>query len=414
MARPLTTPHRNPSGSRRSRGRGVALAALTLAVAAGHGCVAERVAEALGPASARDVPQRMAISFVREMALVAPPPMAAAVPAPRRATPAVQSVAPAASQPERPAAADEAETTDAEAALPPAEPPGAAAPEAAASGISDASAAVAAPAASAEGADPAVAQAVPGAASAPADAQPFAWPDSTRMSYRLTGNYRGPVDGSAQVEWVHAGERYQLHLDVAIGPSAAPLMSRKMSSQGRLTAQGLAPERYDEETDRLFGQRRHVGLRFEAGSVLLANGERSTGWDAVQDAVSQFVQLTFLMTTQPALMQPGSRIAMPVALPRRVAPWVYEVLDAEVLATPFGPLRTMHLRPRLADRRGGELSAQVWIAPELQYLPVRIRIEQDAETFIDLMIDRLPLIAAAPSTSTAGTAPTHPPGKPSP
>ena len=31
-----------------------------------------------------------------------------------------------------------------------------------------------------------------------------------------------------------------------------------------------------------------------------------------------------------------------------------------------------------------------WFAPSLQYLPVRIRIRQDAEVFVDLMIEKLP------------------------
>jgi hypothetical protein len=33
----------------------------------------------------------------------------------------------------------------------------------------------------------------------------------------------------------------------------------------------------------------------------------------------------------------------------------------------------------------------MWLAPTLQYLPVRIRIEQDAETYVDLRIETAPL-----------------------
>ena len=50
---------------------------------------------------------------------------------------------------------------------------------------------------------------------------------------------------------------------------------------------------------------------------------------------------------------------------------------------------------------------ELWIAPELRYLPVRIRIEQDPATFIDLMISGKPEMAApvAPPSS-------EPKGKP--
>ena len=45
----------------------------------------------------------------------------------------------------------------------------------------------------------------------------------------------------------------------------------------------------------------------------------------------------------------------------------------------------------------------MWIAPDLRYLPVRIRIEQDPSTFIDLMISKKPEIAAAPAVASASS-----------
>jgi hypothetical protein len=37
----------------------------------------------------------------------------------------------------------------------------------------------------------------------------------------------------------------------------------------------------------------------------------------------------------------------------------------------------------------------MWFAPGLQYLPVRILVQQDADTFIDLQLQRAPQQAAA-------------------
>ena len=53
------------------------------------------------------------------------------------------------------------------------------------------------------------------------------------------------------------------------------------------------------------------------------------------------------------------------------------------------------MQPRAELVRPGELAVEAWFAPTLQYLPVRISIRQDAETFIDLLIERLPQQAAA-------------------
>jgi hypothetical protein len=93
----------------------------------------------------------------------------------------------------------------------------------------------------------------------------------------------------------------------------------------------------------------------------------------------------------------GNAIMMPLALPRRMDRWIYDVLGQEQLWTPLGAIDTFHLKPRRADDRPrGELSAEAWFAPTLMYLPVRIRIQQDADTFVDLMLESAPLQAAAP------------------
>jgi hypothetical protein len=54
----------------------------------------------------------------------------------------------------------------------------------------------------------------------------------------------------------------------------------------------------------------------------------------------------------------------------------------------------VHVRPRREARPGSELTPELWVAPSLQYLPVRMRIRRDAETWIDLLIERLPQQAA--------------------
>jgi len=70
------------------------------------------------------------------------------------------------------------------------------------------------------------------------------------------------------------------------------------------------------------------------------------------------------------------------------------VLAREPLETRFGLVETLHVKPRREPRPGVELTAEMWVAPSLQYLPVRILIRQDSETFVDLLATRLPLQAA--------------------
>ena len=172
------------------------------------------------------------------------------------------------------------------------------------------------------------------------------------------------------------------------------LLSRHMTSEGELTPSGLVPLRYDEESKVAFGERRRLTMFFEPDAVVLPNGQRRERWPGVQDTASQFVQLTYRFTHQPELLTPGTTVEVPLALPRHVDHWVYDVLGTETLYTPFGAVDGVHLKPRPAAWRRGDLTAEIWFAPSLHYLPVRILIRQDAETYIDLIIKRRPQLAA--------------------
>ncbi|MGQ3050350.1 MAG: DUF3108 domain-containing protein [Roseateles sp.] len=318
-----------------------------------------------GPAP---MPARMQVEFVQEMAMQTPP-AARPVPPPPPPPPPLRPVASP--------AATAASAASEPASAPAAAPELASAPEAAA-GVAPAPHELAAPAAAA-------------ASAAPSDEPGPEWPLSTRLSYDLTGNYRGPVTGQAQVQWLRKGRDYQIHLDVAIGPSFAPLITRRISSQGRLAPEGIAPQRYDEETRLIFGEPRRLNL------VFLGGEQGAGGPGAPQDAVSQFVQLTWLFLTGRETLEAGRVIQLPLQLPSGPYDWQYEVMGEDVLYTPMGPLVAWHLRPR-QPARGNDLAAEVWLAPSLQYLPVRLVIRQDAGTYIDLMLKSAPLQAAPEST----------------
>ncbi len=224
---------------------------------------------------------------------------------------------------------------------------------------------------------------------------PFEWPASTRVSYVLTGSYRGEVSGSAQVEWVRLGSRYQVNYDFLVGPDFAPLISRRATSTGRIEPEGLVPERYDEETKVVFRRDRRMSVVFEPETVVLANGDRKERLAGVQDTASQFIQLTYLFTTHPERLRVGEKIEFPLALPRTMNNYTYEVVGEETLHMPFGPLQAFHLKPRRAVKKANALDVEIWFAPSLRYLPVRIRVEQDEANFVDMLIQRKPEMAAS-------------------
>ena len=353
------------------RRRRLRLAALAVVVGSAHLWLADQHLPARLGDGAADVPlRRIDVSFVRELAPATPAPAAAAA---RKAPRLAAAPLPAASAPDT---APEAVREAVQPLPPPLQPPLASV---------ESLPPVPEPAVLA---DQALAAAASAAASAAAPA--FDWPPSTRLSYTLTGDYRGPVQGQAQVEWLRSGSRYQVQLDLSVGPSFAPLLSRRISSEGEITDSGLQPRRYDEETKIALREPRRLTIWLDADRVRLPAGTELPRPDGVQDSASQFVQMTWLFTTQPERLRAGQTLSFPLALPRRVEPWFYEVQETETLLTPAGPVQAVHVKPRRDARQGGDLTAEFWVAPSLQYLPVRIVIRQDAQSFVDLLIERLP------------------------
>ena len=202
------------------------------------------------------------------------------------------------------------------------------------------------------------------------------------------------MSGDAQVEWIRSGQRYQVHVDLSIGPSGAPLVERRMSSQGELGDTYLMPERYDELTKAVLRGTRQSTVLLGPEEIVLADGERKPRVEGVQDAASQFIHLAVLFAVRPELLKVGGLVETIVALPRNVDVWTFEVLGEETLQTPFGPLETFHLKPRRSSRKPSELAVEIWFAPRLRYLPARIVIRQDADTWLDLRVARKPELGA--------------------
>lgn len=341
--------------------------------------------EAPAAVVAAAAPPAAEIKLNRPSALIRPAPAArkreAKKPRPPRSEPAA-SAAPAADAELAPAPAEDtpeavAQTPDAPASAASAallaEAPASAAPADAVPHDADAAADIATAAASAP-----PTPAAPASAAAPAFLA--SWPADTRLTYKLGGHYRGELHGDARVLWQREGTRYH----TAVEMSAGLLASLSFTSQGDITANGLKPEVYEENVR---GRRRGVRL---GEDVRLNNGTRVPRPDAVQDTASQFVELGHRFATGQVQLVPGARIDFAMARPGGIDDWTYDVIGEETLHLPrLGPVPTYHLKPRPLNKPRGPISAEIWYAPSLQYLPVRIRITQGPDTYIDLMVDTI-------------------------
>ncbi len=206
------------------------------------------------------------------------------------------------------------------------------------------------------------------------------WPADTRLSYTLGGYFRGPLTGDAQVQWLRVADSYEVRIDIDI----KFLASLTMTSQGKVTQGGLFPEIYEE----IRGKRRT--LKLGEREIRLANGKTAPREPGVQDTASQFVELTQMFASGRAGLKTGNNLSFWMARPGAVDLWTYDIVGKVMLDTPeLGRIEAFHLKPRPIANPRGNITAEMWFAPTLQYLPVRIRINMGEETHVDLLVSKI-------------------------
>lgn len=247
-------------------------------------------------------------------------------------------------------------------------------------------------------------------------AQAGEWPGDTRLTYELGGYFRGELHGDAQVQWTRlaaadsglagttttatAGDasnfngpnnpnnpnnRYQVRINLGIGP-----ISTQFTSQGRIRTTGLVPEAYEEQLPN--GRRRSATM--DAQSVILQDGRRlprpAGAQELVQDTASQFVDLGQRFTSGRARLVPGETVRVWLARPAGLDEWIFDIGPAETIDLPqIGPVLAHGLTPRPIPNQRGTITAQMWFAPSLQNLPVRIKITLNNETHVDLRVKKI-------------------------
>ena len=206
------------------------------------------------------------------------------------------------------------------------------------------------------------------------------WPVSTRLSYTLTGYYRGDFSGKARVQWLRNADRYQAQVDVNV----ALLLNMRMTSQGRITPTRLWPEAYEEVRR---GKTRTARLGDQL--LYLDNGNSLPRPPLLQDTASQFVQLSQDFALGRHKLQVGAVVPVMLARPGGVDEWVYDVVSVDTLSTRLGDVPAFHLKPRPLANPRGSIAVDMWFAPRLQHLPARIRLTLNEDTWLDLMLDSI-------------------------
>jgi hypothetical protein len=178
------------------------------------------------------------------------------------------------------------------------------------------------------------------------------------------------VIGETRYHWVHDGQHYQMETSTETTGLAALLRPLRIDqrSEGDLLDTGLRPQRYVSRPTQGKGTEEEVVFDWKANQVMLRAGSKQSGHDLVagaQDMASLWLEL--MWRAQSA----GGEFDFMVATGKRYTPrWFVPEQNTDSLDTAVGRLLVKRLQARAQP---GDNQIEVWLAPNLRWLPVRIR-----------------------------------------
>ncbi|APW40415.1 hypothetical protein RD110_02015 [Rhodoferax koreense] len=216
---------------------------------------------------------------------------------------------------------------------------------------------------------------VPPPREVPVGANVLAIPGSVRITYDMTGEVkRLSYSANAQLLWMQDGSNYDAILEV----KAFLLGSASQMSSGQITAEGLAPLRFADK------RRTEVAAHFERdkGKVTFsANTPDAPLLAGAQDRLSVIFQLVAMFAGEPDKYPPATTITLQIVGPRDAELWLFTVDGEETLNLAHGAMQAIKVSRN--PRKEFDQKIEVWFAPSLGYLPVRLRITQANGDFVD-------------------------------
>ncbi len=227
------------------------------------------------------------------------------------------------------------------------------------------------------------------AAEHPNQLYPTDLPPSAQLHYTIKADHSGlSLSGDANVNWQLTGDKSNPGY-VLTTETRAAIFGKILDagSRGGVDKFGLAPTQYDDKPrnktpyqarfDRKAGQ---ISFSTSDNTYPIQGGE--------QDRSSIVWQLISIARAQPKKMIPGSAWNFFVAGRHDAEKWTFTVEDRVTLNTTLGTIETVHLvkapPPDSKDQR-----LDVWLAPTMEWYPVRVKFSDADGDTIDQRIDQI-------------------------
>jgi len=222
------------------------------------------------------------------------------------------------------------------------------------------------------------------AAEHPSARRAFSLPPSADLSYTIKARQKGmSISGDALVQWRQGDGKYSIATESHAGIFGKILENR---SEGAVDSYGLAPATFHEK--RFRKEATTATFRRDVKTITFNKGDESypiKGGE--QDRTSAPWQLAAVARSAPDKFTPGSEWAFFVAGRRDAEPWVFKVVGREPLQTGMGELEAVHFTKSPPKGDQGQ-HVDLWLAPSLDWYPVRILFDDDGDT-VDQLLDKV-------------------------
>jgi hypothetical protein len=217
--------------------------------------------------------------------------------------------------------------------------------------------------------------------------QKLAYPGSVKLQFEGIHLRKGERrSGLADFVWRTDGVEYEIQLQ----SSLLGMTILQQTSSGRLSSLGLTPTRYGDKRFNKSEQAAHF-LR-EQGKVQFSNNKPEANlMPGAQDRLSALLQLAGIVGGNPEPYLSGRRIQMQVVGADSAEQWEFLPSEVSELSMPAGKVKALRLLRKPRDEFDQRL--EIWLATELNYLPVRMRQSSATapeQEYTDLVLRKMP------------------------
>jgi hypothetical protein len=218
----------------------------------------------------------------------------------------------------------------------------------------------------------------------PTEKRKFSLPPSADLLYTINAQQSGmQLNGNANLKWSAKEGRFLIESE-----TRTPLFGKVLDakSEGRIDAYGLAPASFTEKrlrkeaTVTSFNHANDlISFSASADTYPLKGGE--------QDRNSAIWQLIAVARGAHGKFKTDSELHLFVAGQHDAETWVFKVDKQEMVHTPMGDFNAVHIIKAPPDDKAQQV--ELWLAPALEWYPVRIRFSEANGDYIEQVLSNV-------------------------